>query len=457
MAIPIKSPRTRRLSDVLRALFPEAWRAQRRRRRRYTLAALAAGAAAALVVSASVGVWDGQAGSATPGAVAVRVSSTTLPKAGDYFTLAVVGGRLVVSGGSHGSLFSSDATTDIVRGRPAWSCDAATVDPATLRLGDVVHGNCGDPALYGEHVLAVASLQRVHFGSGLLVRIRIAHVAPGAPEGYTLGPVVATSPQCSDCWPQWIYGDGSLWIYDQYAGPGLTPQNGQLLRISEATGKVAQRWPMPAIDRPLVAVNADGFWLAPSNESGWPAPTPPSQLNRYRSVYHAWPGAHAPTRVLTVGSRGALWLVAQGHTVWLEDGNISTRTQLWKLNGVSATPQLLGAYPARSTQGGEYGEGPPTYAGNAAIGIHYVSNPYNSTADPTTQQIVRLAPDAPTGRTVAMVHARTSQLYAQTAGVALGNSFYFLDPPTMDYPGGNAPPAIHGTGVLYRVQITPAH
>jgi hypothetical protein len=35
-------------------------------------------------------------------------------------------------------------------------------------------------------------------------------------------------------------------------------------------------------------------------------------------------------------------------------------------------------------------------------------------------------------------------------GVALGRTFYFLDPPLLDYPGGNRPPIVEGRAVLYR-------
>ena len=84
--------------------------------------------------------------------------------------------------------------------------------------------------------------------------------------------------------------------------------------------------------------------------------------------------------------------------------------------------------------------------------MYYVANPNGYTVNPTTQQVVRLAPDAPFARTVATVHAPTSQLYADAPpAVALGDSFYFLDSPTISYLGGTAAPVAQGTGVLYRV------
>jgi hypothetical protein len=459
MGTSIKTPRPRRLSDALRALFPEAWSAQRRRRRRHLLLALFTGALAALIASLASGARHGSTGSGASAAVSVSVSSGTLPRAADFFSLAVVHGRLLVSGGPDGSLFDSGATTVMSHGRPAGTCDAATVDPTTLTLSGFVRGNCGDPALYGERVLPISYVYRglPPQGGTPTMAIRVATLDPSAPDGYRLGPVVATYPQCSDCGPQWIHGDGSLWIYDHFVGPRFTSQAGQLLRVSESTGRVVQRWSMPSVDRPLVAVNADGFWLAPSNESGWPTYTPQSQLIRYQSLYHAWAGARAPARVFGLGGGGgALWLVASGHTVWLE-ANRNPLAKLWRLNGTHGKAILLGAYRRQSNQGGEFGAGAPTYAGNAAIGIYYVANPYTSTASPTTQQIVRLSPDAPDARTVATVKAPAGQLDASSPPtVALTGSFYFLDPPPLSYPGGNAAPLVQGDGVLYRVTPKPA-
>jgi hypothetical protein len=459
MSVQLKPPSSHRIERALEALFREARRLERRRRQRYVavglVASLVAGAAAYLITDTG-----GRSPRTSGRPFSVAVSSITLPHAGDYFSLAVVGGHLIVSGGPQGSLFPSDSITSMSHGRPSGTCDSATADPVTLRLSRFARGNCGDPALYHEGVLPIDYEYRGQRPGGgtLTMGIRIATADPAAPDGYTLGPVVATYPQCSDCGPQWIYGDGSLWIYDQFVGPGFA-QKGELLRISESTGAVAQRWPMPSIGRPLVAVNADGFWLAPSNESGWPEHTPPSQLIRYQSLYHVWPGAHAPARVLPVGGGGgALWLVASGHTVWLEANRDPKLATLWRLTGISAEPTLLGSYAPNSTQGGEYGAGAPTYAGNAAIGIYYVLDPNDYTVNSRTrqvvrpQQVIRLVPNAPIQHKVATVQSPTSELYAPPPpAVALGRSFYFLDPPTLSYDGGIAAPVVEGTGVLFRV------
>lgn len=413
------------------------------------------------IVAAFMLLASGTQGVATTGASGsfrVVVSSVTLPKSGDYARLAVVGGHLLVLG--QGSLFpsgiavASNGRLTPLNSRPSATCATAVVDTATLRLSDLNAANCGDPAVYHERAIAVSYW--VNSRGISWIETRIARVDPSAPDGYTLGPVVMSYPQCSDCWAQQIYGDGSLWIYDGFVD---AHQQGELVRVSESTGSVVQRWPLPSFARPLVAVDADGFWLAPSNESGYPAGVTPAQRILYQSLYRVSPGARAAARVFTIGTYGALWLVASVHTVWLDGGDLIGPTVLWRLEGTDAKPTLHGTYPAKSSQGAEYGEGAPTYAGNAAIGIYHVTTNFASTT--ATQRIVRLAPDAPSEQTVAVITAPSTITpnsfgFSSPAAVALGNSLLFLDPPNISYPAGNKPPIVQGAGVLYRVTPKPA-
>jgi hypothetical protein len=261
-----------------------------------------------------------------------------------------------------------------------------------------------------------------------------------------------TYPQCSDCDAQWVYGDGSLWLYDTYNG-SLSRPHGELLRVSDATGTVVQRWAIPQNPRELLAVDADGLWFAPSVEGGEPLHTSTSQIARYESLYRVTPGARAPVPVFKIFSGRAHWLVATGHTVWLEADGERSRSTLWRLQGPDATPTALGQYPARSAQGGDIGEAPPTHAGNAAIGIYYVTSAAYTAPVNAPQQIIRLSPDAAKEQTVATVPAPPDGDSYGTGppGVALGRTFYFLDPPILDYQSGDRPPIVQGHGVLYRV------
>jgi hypothetical protein len=278
--------------------------------------------------------------------------------------------------------------------------------------------------------------------------VRIAHVDPQARDGYTLGPIVMTYQQCSDCSAQWIYGDGSLWLYGAYPG-ALSRSSGELLRVSGATGKVVERWSIPANDRELLAVNADGLWFAPSIEGGIPLHASASQRISYESLYRVTPGARTPLRVLRIGPVGAYWLVAAGHTVWLE----THEGILWRVQGSNATPTVLGRYPAKGNQGADIGETPPTHAGNAAIGVYFVSSTGFYSAVSAPQQIMRLSVDAARQHAVAQVPAppEGDSYGGAPPAVALNRSFYFLDPPLLNYRGGDKTPIVRGQGILYRV------
>jgi hypothetical protein len=451
MATMLKSSVRRRVRRWLGTLFREARRLERWRRLRY-----AGGIVVACGIASGGGFLIANHGEPSPGSgdhpAAPLVSSLALPKAGDYFALATVGDHIILSGGPDGSLFPSGSPTSLSDGRVVGTCDAATVESGTLKLGQVAHANCGDPALYGEQVLAVSYL--VHPVSVGEFAVRIAHVDPGALDGYTLGPVVMTYPECSDRSAQWIYGDGSLWLYDSYDGTTNTAvTQGELLRIS-STGGVAQRWAIPGMTRALLAMNSEGAWLAPSIESGAPLHASRSQIARYQSLYRITPGARAPVPVLNTGG-AARWLVAAGDTVWLETGYANHGTnpyKLWRLQGENARPTLLGHYPANADETADIGESPPTHAGNSTIGIYYVTNAAYESSLHEPQRIIRLSSNTATQRTLASVptppHADS---YGEgPPGVALGRSFYFLDPPLLDYPSANRPPIVEGRAVLYR-------
>ena len=145
-------------------------------------------------------------------------------------------------------------------GRVHGTCAAASVDPLTLHVISVARGNCGDPALFGEHVMAIvyASSLRNHpgWGTNALV-MRIATVDRAARAGYRLGPIIVTYPDGSDSRAETIQGDGSLWVYASTTGP--RSKLGELLRISETTGRVVERWMMPPIARALLATDANGL------------------------------------------------------------------------------------------------------------------------------------------------------------------------------------------------------
>ena len=109
-------------------------------------------------------------------------------------------------------------------------------------------------------------------------------------------------------------------------------------------------------------------------------------------------------------------------------------------------------YPANADESADLGESPPTHAGNSTIGIYYVTSAAYESSVNEPQQIVRLSPNTAAQRTFASVPAPPDgDSYGEgPPSVALGRSFYFLDPPLLDYPGENRPPIVEGRAVLYR-------
>lgn len=432
MSATLQPPPSRAGAQDAEALFREARIAARRRRRRRAgvvgLVAIAlALAGIGYLVLGPGGGRSGSSGGRPP--VAVRVRSVTLPSSGRYSDLAVVDGRLVLSGGPAGSPLPSGY------GASNGGCDSALVDPVTLGLGQGAARDCEDPALYGERVLPVVS---AHAGaSGPPMALAISRVDPGSRRGYSVGSVVLRYEECSNCDAQWVYGDGSLWIYGVAA-----PRGAVLLRVSERDGAVEQRLSMPQIDRPLLAADADGLWLAPSVLSGWPAATAPSRRYVYQSLYLIAPGSRAAKRVLGLASTDARWLTASGDTLWLQTADLK-RPVLVRLHGTNVAAR--DAYHPPTPDALEYWVGPSNYAGSASRGVWYVL----ASGKGLTQWVVHIAAGQSVGRTVATVQPPFEVGYAETAGVLFHGSFYFLDPAPS--PANGYPDAPRRGAILYRV------
>lgn len=376
MATDSTVARRERLRDLFAGLFEEARRFQRRRRRRYVVFVLVVCAVAGGAALSDPGGGGGGAGSSGSGSAAaprVIVTSGALPALGQLPSVAVAGGRLIVSDGSN---------TSFTHGRVEGTCSAATVNAVTLRVISLSRGNCGDPALFGERVLPieyVPTLRNVRGWGTNPLAMRIATVDRAAPGGYRLGPTIVTYADCSNCRAQTIYGDGSLWVYASMVGTGA--ELGELLRVSETTGRVVERWKVPSISRALLATNANGLWLAPSIESGWPERAAPSEQLADRSVYRVTPGVRVPARVFNVGIGGARWLVANGQSAWIDVNYYFRRRgrlpRLWRFEGPTATPTVRGAQtPGGLGDCGDSGEGPATVLGSAN-GIYCVNNEPN--------------------------------------------------------------------------------
>ena len=308
-------------------------------------------------------------------------------------------------------------------GRGVGTCDAAIVDPQTLAVGPVKTANCGDPTLYGQRVLALTYFSRhVVAGADANLAIRIARADARARDGYTLGPVVTTYEQCSDCQAGVIYGDGSLWIYN----PTAYPSNGSavLLRVSTQTGAVVERWAMPRILRALLAVDSNGLWLSPSTDSGLPGGVPRLRLAPYETLYRITPGDRTPQRVLRIeGGSGARWLLASGDTASAAIDKGRGYSAVWTFT--AGKRPLHGPALSDSPMGAEVGAGPPTVAGNNKLGY------YNIVMNNGTESVIQTKPDGRGERTIATVRSpHASDSYPAPTSVTLDGSLFFLDPTT---------------------------
>jgi len=435
---PSHAGRVRRSVHVL---FPEARRLERRRRLRYGALLLVLVAIVLAFVERSGGGDHPDLVSPAVRSASVEVRSLTLPHSGRFSALTVIGGRLIVSGGpyAYAAPISPGYDTRLVAGRAAGVCDAALVDPRRFVLGRVTHANCGDPALYGEHVLPIAYvLPHEAYGGSSAVDVRIARFDPAARDDYQLGPVITRYPECSDCQSNWIYGDGSLWIYNPLAHLAPSP-SGELLRISTKTGRVVQRWTMPEIVRALLAVDANGLWLSPSIESGVPGRLPLSRYKPYLSLYRIVPGAGSPRRVLTLGSAGARWLVASGHTASVDVDNRDGRSTVWSFTGTASPGR--GKALSNALVGAEIGAGEPTVAGDDTIGF------YNVQLDNGFEQVLRISASGRQAQAIARIPAPAVTIDDPAPGaVAIDGSVFFLDPPTYNSAG-----RLIGTIRLHRV------
>ena len=388
-------------------------------------------AAAALTLMRGAGAAGARRAAGTGGGTGaeVAVTSVSIGPSVDYTGLVVGGGRLLLVDNGAASATAGSG------GR----CRVATVNPSSLQVASVTRGACNDPALFHQRALAVDqwSDRRVS-GDGRVdvIDVRIATVSRHARSGYTLGPVVVSYQQCSDCWSESIDAARSVWIY----APFSTPDNrdaGEVLRVSALSGRVLERWAMPSLPRALLTVAADGLWIAPSIETGEPGGLSAAQQLRYGSLYHVAPGMSTPLRLLAIGTLrnpglGARFLVAAGHTVWFETSLNGLHPRLWQIENTRVTIAAKPiAGPADCT---DLGEGPATVAGNATMGIYCVAAGAYSDSGAGAQDVFRILPAQLEQRHVATV-TPPPETFDAPAAVAFRGSYYFLDAQTPGHAG----------------------
>ena len=419
----LEQPAPSHATDELQALIEEARRRARRRRLAWAAVVIAAAAAGALGYALTGGDSPGSArGTNGRQPIGASVRSLDLSHSAGFESLALLGGRLILSGGPNGSLFPSASIAASPHWPAAARCWSAVVNPDTLKLSHTRIGGCDDPRLYGVDVLPVNFVDN---GGRDDSSVRIARVTR---RGYTVGPVVLRYSEASDTNAEWTYGDGYLWIYE----PAST-RGSELLQVSATSGTVIDTIPMPMISRPLIAADADGLWLAPAVTSGWSG-------HPVRALYLVVPGARRPqvaARQVTL----ARWLVAEGHSVWVDVTHYPKPSTLWRFDGPNARPAFqrrLGA----ALDYGELGYGEPGYAGGAG-GVWAV-------VPRSGQLVIRIDPNRGQSTRMATIHSQPSYETGelQPPLVVFHGAAYFLDPPAQ---AGTYPYRRGGFSAIYRV------
>ena len=330
-----------------------------------------------------------------------------------------------------GLVLSGTATLD---GDQGVSCLTARANPRTLALSGIVEPPCDSPALAGHSIAAVQEQSRT-----MVATVRIARLSPAG--HIDLGPVVVTYSVASDTHLESVYAPGSLWLYAP-----TTPTGGRALRISEATGRVVQDTLVsPALDRPIIAANANGLYLAPDAETGFLGR--PRQPNENGIIYHIGIGAPAAevfdAASSTQFSGYVSWITAGGNGLWADicqrPGHRSCA--ITRFNGPSPKPVFQ--VSDRSLTG-------YWIVGTPSEGFYTATQPRGAPAQTSIDDnVVRVDPSTGAVKVIATVTAPEfwqGNFYSGSAEAALfGRSLYLLVPPTNQ-----------ANGTLYRVPLTGA-
>jgi hypothetical protein len=305
-------------------------------------------------------------------ALAALVASLWLPAGGTFSSVQPAGSALFLNG------FAD-------RGP---GCIWATADPQRMRMLRTHRGSCASEAR----------------ASGRLTpSIVYALRSPWQEVVLSNGSVVFRYQDFSDTKPVWTVGAGSLWIYDVNTDKGP-----EAVRVSLASGRIVQRTSMPKLYRPALAANEDGLWLTATTSGGVGGGPQP--------LLHVAPGARHAV-VVHRGGRAALWILAHGHSVWMEQIAGTLHTSLWRFDGPSGSAHLLLPKADFIAAAAVWGAGSIWAAGT---GVR-CADEHVFRIDPATGRTTRVA-SVPTGS--------CEPLGGDPQGITFtGGAVYFLDPP----------------------------
>ena len=349
---------------------------------------------------------------------------------GSYASVAFASnlGFTAIAVSPSGLVLSGTTTLD---GDQGVLCLMARANARTLAVSDIVEPFCDSPLLSGHSVAAIQQRSR-----SMVTSVRIAHLSPtGQVE---LGPVVVRYEEASDTHLESVYTAGSLWLY----APS-TPTGGRALRISETSGRVLQDTPVsPAMDRPVIAANANGLYLAPNPETGFLGSAKLPTENGI--IYHVGIGASSVKIFDVAAGKRFLgyvsWITGDGNSLWADICHrpVGHRCLISRFNGSSPKPvfqvsdrDLTGFWAIGSIRQGFYSV---ALRGGATTSADYVIR-----IDPATGAVKIIT-------TVPLPEFWPGDWYDGATDAALhGHSLYLLSPGTNQTPG-----------TLYRVPLPTA-
>jgi hypothetical protein len=274
----------------------------------------------------------------------------------------------------------------------------------------------------------------------MVVSVRIARrTATGRVE---VGPVIVTYTEYSDTHLESVRSSGSLWLY----APN-TPTGARALRISEATGQVLQDTPVsPAMDRPIIAANGSGLFLAPTSNTGFlgPARAP----NENGIIYRVGIGASA-VQVFDASSGTAQfpgyvsWITGDGSSIWADicRRGVTAGCDVTRFDGLSPTPVF---------QVSDHDMTGSWVVGNAVQGFYGVVRASNDGYQETVkEQVVRIDPATGVVRPIATVSVpafwQGNDTQGANSAALFDRALYLLVAP--GYNASNPP------GELYRIAL----
>jgi hypothetical protein len=241
-------------------------------------------------------------------------------------------------------------------------CETRLLDPRTLQVDSIVSG-CSTATSTPSSGAEVVVDDRP---SGDDIRVA---TTDAMTHRVTIGPTLMTLPNWDWAHSGVAVGDGELWIY------GLSGHESAstLLEVSATTGRLVDRFAVPAGPDPFMVLDADGFWISQSAWSG-------SSCATVCTLWHVAPGSNRLVAAHTLGVT-TQWLTASGHSVYADVltkvPGVGFSQTIWRLDGPRA--RIAYTTPARLLPSTDFTFTGYVVVGNSTYGYFTISQLGNGT------------------------------------------------------------------------------